>query len=213
MTFLSKQLACPLLASLLMTVAAPALADDGSPAAPTPKQAPSSVTVVLHADTPRATLERRDTVATYAGVPIKDASIFGLATWSPQCTAPCETALDPKYTYRIGGDGLVPSDSFVLPHDGRPLMMDAKMGSATERVGGLGLSVMGAGGLVLGTAALVISPILAADDVGSQTARNIVLGSGIAVTTLSATVFGIGLYLWSHSETKIRPADMRGFTF
>jgi hypothetical protein len=195
--------------ALSMLTATPARADDAAPA----HAEAAPVTVVLRANTPRATLERRDSIATYAGVPIKDAAIFGLATWSPACTAPCEAALDPKYTYRIGGDGLVPSDSFVLPHDGSKLVMDAKMGSAAERVSGLGLSVMGAGGLVLGATALAISPILAADDVGSSTARAAVLGSGIAVTALSATVFGVGLYLWSHSETKVRPADMRGFTF
>jgi hypothetical protein len=172
------------------------------------------VTVYLHADNPHATLERRAKVDTYAGLPIKDASIAGVATWTPECAAPCEAKLDPKFTYRVGGEGLVPSDSFMLPRDGDPLVVDAQMGSATGRLGGLALTGMGAGGVVLGVAALAVSPILAQDDVGSPGLRTGILASGVALTTLSAFVLGAGLWLWSHNDTKVHPDPMtRGFVF
>jgi hypothetical protein len=198
--------------AFVMTRSGQARADD----APTVLAADvpaGEVTVVLHADTPRATIERREKVETYAGIPIKDAAIAGVATWTPECTAPCQTKLDSKYTYRIAGDGLVPSDSFVLPRDRGPLVMDATMGNATGRLGGLGLAAAGAGGLVLGAAALAVSPILAQDNVGTPAVRSGVLVSGIAVTTLGALVFGAGLWLWNHNETTLRASQGRGFVF
>ena len=218
MTIFSKLGGLLMTCALASTVGSTAFADDGvAVSAPTPAPvAPTArVTVVLRADTPRATLERPESVATYAGVPFKDAAIAGLATWVPECTAPCETNLDTKYTYRVGGDGLVPSDSFVLPHahDGAPLVVDAQMGSAFGRVGGIGLSVIGAGGLVLGATAMAVTPILADDNVGTSGVRTGVLVSGIAVTALSAVVFGAGLWLWNHNETTMRPNPARGFTF
>jgi hypothetical protein len=200
--------------ALALAVTRPAMAEeatDVAPVAATHGDAP--VTLVLHADTPRATLERRASVETYAGLPIKDASIAGIATWTPECTSPCEAKLDPKYTYRIGGDGLVPSSSFVLPHGEGPVVVDAKMGSALGRLGGLGLSAAGAGGMILGATAVAVTPILAQDNVGTEGVRTGVLASGIAVATLSALVFGAGLWLWSHSETTVHPNQMRGFVF
>jgi hypothetical protein len=196
------------------TLASPALAEEApTSASASPQPTDNSVTVVLHADTPRATIERRASVETYAGVPIKDIAIGGIATWTPECTAPCEMRLDPKYTYRVAGDGLVPSDSFVLPHEAGPIVMDAKMGSALGRWGGLGLSATGAGGMILGAAALAVTPILANDNVGSPAIRTGVLASGVAVTTLGALVFGTGLWLWTHNETTVHPNQMRGFVF
>jgi hypothetical protein len=171
------------------------------------------VTVVLHADSPRATLERRDAVTNPLGLPVNDGNLLGLAHWTPECTAPCEVTLDPKFTYRIAGDGLVPSDSFVLPRDQPRMAVDATMGSSTERLGGLGMAVLGAGGLVLGASAMAVSPILAKDDVGTPAVRTGVLAAGIGVTALSAVVFGIGMYLWNHNETQLAPADARGFVF
>jgi hypothetical protein len=196
-----------------------ALADDAVVSAteeappPLAGRAAEGVRVFLHADQPQATLERRTKVETYSGLPIKDATIAGVATWEPECTAPCNARLDPKYTYRVAGDGLVPSDSFVLPRDGDPLVVDAQMGSAQGRLGGLALTGMGAGGIILGVTALAVTPILAQDDVGSPGVRSGILVSGIALTTLSAFVLGAGLWLWSHNDTRVHPDPMRGIAF
>jgi hypothetical protein len=199
--------------ALITTLAGSAIAED--PAALDAKVGPppDGVTVFLHADNPHATLERRAKVDTYAGLPIKDASIAGVATWTPECTAPCEAKLDPRFTYRVAGDGLVPSDSFVLPRDGDPLVVDARMGSASGRLGGLALAGAGAGGVVLGAAALAVSPILAQDDIGSPALRSGVLVSGIALTTLSAFVLGAGLWLWTHNDTKVHHDTVGTVTF
>jgi hypothetical protein len=199
--------------SLVSAFGGAALAEDESARAEPPRGEAAQVMVFLRADDPHATLERRAKVETYSGLPIKDAAIAGVATWMPECIAPCEARLDPKYTYRVAGDGLVPSDSFVLPRDGDPLIVDATMGSAYGRLGGLALSGAGAGGLILGVTALAVSPILVQDDIGSPALRSGVLVSGIAVTALSAFVLGAGLWLWTHNDTKVHPDPMRGIAF
>ncbi len=112
----------------------------------------------------------------------------------------------------MAGPGLVPSETFSVKGGG-PVALDADMGSAPARMGGLALAAGGAGGLLLGGAALVASPILAQDNVGSPALRSGVLVSGIAVTTLSAFVLGAGLWLWARSDTKLRPDPARGFVF
>jgi hypothetical protein len=187
--------------AFISALGGPALAEDESAHVEVAHGQAAQVTVILRADDPHATLERRTKVETYAGLPLKDATIAGVATWTPECIAPCEARLDPKFTYRVAGDGLVPSDAFVLPRDGDPLVVDATMGSAYGRLGGLALSGAGAGGLVLGVTALALTPILVQDDVGSPALRSGVLVSGIAVTALSAFVLGAGLWLWTHNDT------------
>jgi hypothetical protein len=181
-----------------------------TPAPPAPTS--NGVIVHLHADDPRATLERRSKVETYGGLPIKDASIAGVATWTPECVAPCEVAIDPRYAYRVGGDGLVPSSTFTLPRDG-DVTVDAQMGSAYKRLGGLALTGAGAGGIVLGVAALAVTPILANDNVGTPGVRSGILVSGAALTSLSAFVLGAGLWLWAQNDTKVHPDPMRGIAF
>jgi len=205
--------------SFLSALGGPAFADGASAGGPPqPLEGEdgareAKVSLFLRADDPHATLERRAKVETYAGLPLKDATIAGVATWTPECTAPCRVQLDPKYTYRIAGAGLVPSDSFTLPRDGNPLVVDARMGSAYGRLGGLALSGAGAAGVILGGTAVAVSPILAHDDIGTPTVRSGVLISGIALTALSAFVLGAGIWLWTHNDTRVTPDPMRGIAF
>src|SRR5580704_4336542 len=88
--------------AFISALGGPALAEDESAHVEVAHGQAAQVTVILRADDPHAT-------------------IAGVATWTPECIAPCEARLDPKFTYRVAGDGLVPSDSFVLPRDGDPL--------------------------------------------------------------------------------------------
>jgi hypothetical protein len=195
------------------TFAGSAFAEDPAPEpAPAPASPEAGVFVHLRADDPRATLERRSKVETYSGLPIKDAAIVGVATWTPECVAPCEASIDPKYAYRVGGDGLVPSSTFILPRGG-DVTVDAKMGSAYGRLGGLALVGTGAGGMVLGVAALAVTPILANDNVGTPAVRSGVMVSGAALTGLGALALGAGLWLWAQNDTKVHPDPMRGIVF
>jgi len=175
---------------------------------PAPAQAaadaPQSVTVTLHASDPSTRLERRTQTQTYGGLPFKDASLFGVATWEPACAAPCGTKLDPRFAYRVTGEGMVPSDAFALPLGSPKLGVDAKMGSSTERLGGIALTGAGAAGLLLGGAALVASPILQSQEVGSQSFRTGVLAGGVVVAGAGAIALVSGLWLWMHSDTTYR---------
>jgi hypothetical protein len=192
--------------TLLFTALAssPARADETAPVADAP-------TVTLHASDSGTRLERRTQTQTHDGLPFKDASLFGVATWEPACAAPCGTRLDPRFAYRVAGEGLVPSDAFALPTSRASregLAVDAKMGSSYQRMAGVGLSAAGGLGLLLGGAALVATPILESDHVGSSTFRSGVLTGGIVVAGAGAIALVSGLWLWLSSDTtyRIEPA-------
>jgi hypothetical protein len=161
-------------------------------------------TVSLHATEAGTRLERRTQTQTYGGLPFKDATIFGVSTWEPACAAPCDVKLDPRFAYRVAGEGMVPSDSFALPARDERLAVDAKMGSSTQRLAGIGLSGAGALGMLLGGTALVATPILESEHVGSSTFRSGVLTGGIVVASAGAIALATGLYLWLSSDTTYR---------
>jgi hypothetical protein len=105
----------------------------------------------------------------------------------------------------VAGDGLVPSDSFTLPHDRDRLKLDAKMGSSYARLGGIGLTAVGTGGVLLGAAAVILTPIFESQDVGSRTFRTGLLAGGVSVLSLGAIAAFAGIYLWASNGTTIHP--------
>lgn len=165
---------------------------------------PKPVTVVLQADDHHAMIERQKEVQTFAGLPLKDAAIFSVGTWEPACVAPCATKLDPRFSYRVAGDGLVPSDSFTLPQDRDHLMLDAKMGSSVGRVGGGVLALGGAGAVLLGAAALIATPILESQNLGSSSLRTGLLAGGAVVSSAGVVALISGVWLWLHNDTTLR---------
>jgi hypothetical protein len=175
---------------------------------PAPVPSDPSPTVTLHASESGARLEKRTQTQTYGGLPFKDATLFGVATWEPACAAPCGTKLDPRFAYRVAGEGLVPSDAFALPAGRDNLAVDARMGSSTQRLAGIGLSGAGALGLLLGGAALVAVPILDDANVGDKTLRTGVLTGGLIFAGAGAIALVSGLWLWlaSDTTTHVEPA-------
>jgi hypothetical protein len=117
----------------IVGIVTPAAADEPSavPAAPT-----ASTLVELAADDGRATIERRMGTLRPLGLPLVETGIFAASQWEHTCIAPCSVTLDPRYAYRVAGDGLVPTDSFALPHTGDRVRVDARMGSSTGRIVG-----------------------------------------------------------------------------
>lgn len=197
-------------AALAVTYVSSAFAQESAvpvaPVAPVvPVNPPKEVSVTLHADDSRATIERRVGTTSYAGLPLADASFGSIAQWEQACVAPCDLKLDKRYSYRVAGDGLVPSDSFSLPHDRDRLKLDAKMGSSYARLGGIGLTAVGTGGVLLGAAAVILVPIFQSQDVGSPTFRTGLLASGVTVLSLGAIAVGAGIYLWASNGTTIHP--------
>lgn len=196
------------------TPAAPAPAavpvTTGVPATPTATAPAAGPTVELAADDPRATIERRAGTSSPGGMPLLETGLFTVGHWESQCVAPCSVKLDPRFTYRVGGDGLVPTDGFALPRSGDRIRVDATMGSSTGRVAGGVAAVGGAGLMALGTLALILTPIFDSNDVGSEGFRTGLAVGGVSALSVGALAFGAGLYLWfangSHARTQVASA-------
>jgi len=168
-----------------------------SASASTSASAPASApTVELNADDARATIERRAATSSPGGAPLFETGLFTVGHWEHQCVAPCAVRLDPKYTYRVAGDGLVPTDGFALPRQGDRVRVDARMGSSTGRGAGVLTTAAGAGLMALGGLALVASPILASEDVGSEGFRTGVVVGGVSALSVGVLAVGAGLYMW-----------------
>jgi hypothetical protein len=171
----------------------------GPPAADKP-------TVELSADDTRATIERRVATSSPGGLPLVETGVFSVGHWEHQCIAPCSVQLDPKYAYRVAGDGLVPTDSFAIPRTPGKVRVDAQMGSSTGRVLGVIGTLGGALAIAGGGAALVATPILESNDVGSKGFRSAVLAGGVGLVSVGVVSAAIGLYLWisngSHARTE-----------
>lgn len=195
------------IATAVLALATPALAEPTP--SPTPPQT-ADVTVAVRADDARATLERRASVQSLAAVPLPNASLASVETWTPACAAPCVARLDPRFSYRVSGDGLVPSGAFTLPGGQERVLVDARMGSAYGRIGGAVLGAAGAGALLLGGAALVATPILEDHQVGSPSLRTGVLAGGVGLVGAGVLAVGAGLWMWLHNGTRV---DVAGLAF
>ena len=163
----------------------------------------TETTVELHANDGRATLERRRATHALGGLGLPDLAIGGVTEWEPVCTSPCAMPVSRRSTYRVAGDGLVPSSTFALPTGSR-LRLDADLGSSKGRVSGALLTLAGAGALVLGTGALVTSPVLAANDIGSEGFRTGLLAGGVAAVSVGAILVAVGVTLWITNESTLR---------
>ncbi len=188
-------LAVPVLVAIV-----PRTAHADEPVAPTAAapaaSAPAPALVQLDADDIRATIERRVGTQSASGVPLLETGFFSVGQWQHACVAPCALALDTRYAYRVAGDGLVPTDSFSLPRTGEKVRVDARMGSSTGRVAGALVTGGGLLAIAAGTVALVATPILHSEDVGSEGFRTGVLAGGIGAVSVGVIAVGVGAFLW-----------------
>lgn len=185
---------------LVTLVPRAALADEIGPppatAPPVPPAAAPAAVVELSADDGRATIERRVGTMSPAGMPLVETGIFTVGQWEHACVAPCTVKLDTRYAYRVAGDGLVPTESFGLPHTAERVRIDARMGSSTGRVTGVVSTVLGIGAIAAGGLALIATPILHSENIGSEGFRTGVLAGGIGAVSVGAIAVGIGTFLW-----------------
>jgi hypothetical protein len=185
----------------------PSLVAPAPAAIPAPTAKPESgktVTVELQSNDEHATIERRLGTTQLAGLPFVDTSFSAVGHWEESCVAPCELKLDPHYSYRVAGDGLTPTRSFALPRDKDRVRLSAEMGSSSGRLAGVVLTSIGAGTAFLGGAALIASPILESQDVGSKGFRSIVLAGGAIFLAAGVLEMGMGLYLWATNGSSVR---------
>lgn len=177
-------------------------------AAAAPAPAGGSAVVELEADDNRATIERRVGTQSPSGLPLLETGIVSVGQWEHACVAPCTLKLDTRYSYRVAGDGLVPTDSFSLPRSGDRVRVDAKMGSSTGRIAGVVATVGGALAVAAGGAALIATPILKSEDVGSEGFRSAVLAGGVGALSLGVLAAGIGTYLWLTNGSTARTTQV-----
>ena len=70
------------------------------------------------------------------------------------------------------------------------------MGSSTGRVAGVVSTGMGIAAIAAGGLALIATPILHSEDIGSEGFRTGVLAGGIGAVSIGAIAVGIGTVLW-----------------
>jgi hypothetical protein len=178
-------------------------ADDAAPSTG-PGTSGAGPVVELRADDPHASIEKRTGTSAPSGVAFADAAFFSVGHWEQQCVAPCRLKLDPRFSYRVSGDGLVPTGSFSIPEGRDRVRLDAKMGSSTARLVGIVMTGAGAVTAATGALALGISPILASEDVGSKGFRSAVVAGGATFLAVGLVSTGIGLYLWLSNGSTVR---------
>ena len=173
---------------------------------PASAEEPKSVTVTVRADDARAVVERRSGTESYAGVTLPDAALLSsVATWEPVCVAPCAARLDSRYVYRFARGRPRALRLFRAPARQERLALDAKeWAPAIGRLAGTALTAAGIGAALLGGAALVATPILENNDVGSPTLRTGVLVAGTALLSVGAVALVSGLWVWMHNGTTVR---------
>lgn len=175
-----------------------------APKAAEEKAAGKTVTVELQSNSARATIEKRVGTTSLPALPFSDTSFGSVSHWEHACVAPCELKLDPHYAYRVAGDGLTPSQSFALPRNKDKVTLSAEMGSSPARLSGMALTALGIGSALLGGTALVLSPVLEGQDVGSKGFRTGVLAGGVVFLTAGVLEMSMGLYLWLTNGTTVR---------
>ena len=163
--------------------------------------------VELSADENGATIEKRTATSGVTGLGPLETGALSIGHWQEVCVAPCQVRLDPNASYRVSGDGLVPTHSFILPRNEDRVRVDARMGSSPARLGGILLTAGGIASLAAGGLALAVSPVLASEDVGSEGFRTAVIAGGIGAVSLGAIALTTGLFMWlsngssAHTQT------------
>jgi hypothetical protein len=185
-------------------VLVPAIASADEPTTEA-KPEPKGPVVELSADEGNATIEKRTGTSAATGLGPFETGVLSVGHWQEVCVAPCQVRLDPNSSYRVSGDGLVPSGTFMLPRNEDRVRVDARMGSSPARVGGMLLTAGGIGSLALGGLALLATPILASEDVGSEGFRTGVLAGGIGAVSVGAIALTTGLFLWLSNGSSAHP--------
>jgi hypothetical protein len=124
--------------------------------------------------------------------------------WQDVCVAPCNVAVNPVGTYRVGGGWIRPSESFNLPRTSGQVVIDTQLGSKVKRSIGIGMIIVGiadvlVGGIFYATAA-DWSEASANPSVTSEEYFQVIGMSGIVV---GAVLLAVGIPL-STSRTLVK---------
>jgi hypothetical protein len=140
-------------------------------------------TVTLRADNPRARLQ-----------------VMGPLKWQDICVAPCNVHVHPAGSYRIAGGSIRASETFTMPRQSGPVLIEAEVGSKVKHGVGVGLTIGGAIAALAGGIYLVAAS--SASD-GFTNNKQALQGVGIIYLVVGAVLLVIGLPL-STSSTYVR---------
>lgn len=134
------------------------------------------------------------------------------AAWEYVCTAPCDVPVTLGGQYRVMGDGLRPSDAFVLDSSrarkGGPVVLDVRPGEQKKYVAGLG--ILGGGmalvltGAAVGAAAYLDETSRPPADGQTYTGYQEAMGAATALVVAGAigTIVG-GSFVLRHESTSV----------
>ena len=140
--------------------------------------------VTLQADNPRARLQ-----------------VMGHLKWQDVCLAPCNMHVHPAGSYRVGGGSIRASETFTMPRQSGPVLIEAEVGSKVKRGIGIGLTIGGAVSALAGGIYLLAAN--SASDSNFSNTRDAAQGIGIVYLVVGAVLLVIGLPL-STSSTYVR---------
>ncbi len=187
-------------------------ADIVAPVAPPPPPPPtakaprpkSGITVDLVANDERARLERYTGTGT---VDVDHVTTTGITLYTTQrdidvysdvCGVPCTVRVDPAARYRIGGEGLIPTDGFSL-RSGQDNRIEAVLATKAKRTTGKVLTYLGIPITVLGALFLTLGAISSdqAPCDGCVRMKSTFLLWGGIVAGVGVPVLTIGIVLWA----------------
>lgn len=169
---------------------------------------PAGISVALVANDERARLERYTGTGT---VDVNHVTPTGITLYTTQrdidvyadvCGAPCTVRVDPSARYRIGGEGLIPTDGFSL-RNGQTNRIEAVLATKAKLTAGkvltyLGIPLTVLGSLLLGLGA--VSSDQAPCDGCVRAQSSLFLWGGI-VGGVGVPVLTIGIVLWATSTS------------
>jgi hypothetical protein len=168
------------------------------------------VSVEVVADAASATLQRRLGTSAVAVQTSSGGSATGIGeAWEDVCVAPCTATVPPQQTMRIAGDGVTPSDNFVVRGDAR---ITASTGSIGVRRGGVVLTSLGLTAGLTGGVFLVLDATRAGDRepiLGSALTWGLVLGGAAAFITgaIMVATSGTGISVVPKARTGLVAPD------
>jgi hypothetical protein len=188
----------------LVVVLVSSAAHAAEPTPPSPPPPPKQVQVTLRVDDAHAHLEQRTGTMSSSDPLSTQLGLGGIDTWKTVCAAPCNAPVDATGTYRVAGDGLVPTASFGLAGASDRVELDSRSGSTLLRVGGALLAVAGGAGIVVGGGSFGAALVMDHDQTGSGTLRDSFRYGGMALVGAGAIATVVGVYLFMTNESHVQ---------